>query len=386
MVAKYFYLIKKHVETLLFIILFTSCIGISMSYAEYDTLPDSGGMDVISSGGMDTISSGEMDVLSGGNNASKTSNQVLISGNGVLTLEEGSTYSGEIKNGVPDGKGKLTMVDGTQYDGEWKNGVPSGYGTIATPNGFKYEGEWKDGNPYRNGKVVLSDGSLSSVTWNNQNEKQNSFTIDDTSGGMDVISSGGMDVLPSSKMDVLSDGEKDTLPASGVKLSLSNNPIQKNGNTFLPLRDISKALDAKLQWNTKTQTITLSKGKQTAQFIIGSRVSKLNGKSKTIDLAPFLKNNTTYVPVRAVAEALGQNVSFDKDSGNIKLGKYYVELKKTSSNSNTQSAKTNNKGTSSSSGKAKSNAYTSQWLMKNYFNSYYYNSRPWTSVRSYMPF
>jgi hypothetical protein len=319
-----------------------------------------------------------MDVLPGGNNTNKTSNQLPISGKGVLTLEEGSTYSGEIKNGVPNGKGKLTMVDGTQYDGEWKNGVPSGHGTITTSNGFKYEGEWKDGNPYGNGKVILSDDSSSSITWNNQGKKQNSFTINDSGSGMDVISSGGMDVLP--------EGKKDTLPTSSLKLSLSNNPIQKNGSTFLPLRGLSKALSAQLQWNAKTQTIILSKGKQVAQFVIGSRVSKLNGKSKTINVAPFLKNSITYVPVRAAAEALGQNVSFDKASGNINLGNYYIELNNKAINSKTQSAKTNNKVTSNSNGKAKSNANMSQWLMKNYFNSYYYNSRPWTSVRSYMPF
>ncbi len=51
---------------------------------------------------------------------------------------------------------------------------------------------------------------------------------------------------------------------------------------------------------------------------LGEKTYTVNGAEKTMDVAPFAKDNRTYVPVRFVGEALGFKVTGLQD-GN---GKY----------------------------------------------------------------
>ena len=60
-----------------------------------------------------------------------------------IVFEDGSTFTGTLKNGVPDGLGTCTWKDGNKYDGEWKAGVMHGVGTYIWTSGQRYDGEWK---------------------------------------------------------------------------------------------------------------------------------------------------------------------------------------------------------------------------------------------------
>lgn len=61
----------------------------------------------------------------------------------TIVFNDGSKYTGTLKNGVPDGLGSCTWVDGNQYDGEWRIGVMHGFGTYLWTSGQRYDGEWK---------------------------------------------------------------------------------------------------------------------------------------------------------------------------------------------------------------------------------------------------
>ncbi|MQC24755.1 MAG: hypothetical protein DWG81_02265, partial [Chloroflexi bacterium] len=45
-------------------------------------------------------------------------------GQGTATVDDGTTYTGEWKDGEPHGKGTWTYPDGTTHTGEWKDGLP----------------------------------------------------------------------------------------------------------------------------------------------------------------------------------------------------------------------------------------------------------------------
>lgn len=62
------------------------------------------------------------------------------------------TYTGDIKDGLPDGKGRMEYHDGGYYDGEWKSGVCNGKGEYgeADINGSV----WKtDSGVFENGML-----------------------------------------------------------------------------------------------------------------------------------------------------------------------------------------------------------------------------------------
>jgi hypothetical protein len=68
-----------------------------------------------------------------------------LSGEGKLTLPDGSTYEGGWLEGRQSGQGTLKASDGGSYKGGWKNGKPDGHGVMHAATGETVEGVWKDG-------------------------------------------------------------------------------------------------------------------------------------------------------------------------------------------------------------------------------------------------
>ncbi len=60
-------------------------------------------------------------------------------------LPDGSTYSGDMKDGYFHGKGVQTFPDGMVYRGEFKEGYWHGLGEITTEDGWQYTGEFEKG-------------------------------------------------------------------------------------------------------------------------------------------------------------------------------------------------------------------------------------------------
>ena len=87
-------------------------------------------------------------------------NDALINGFMDSTLDDGSHYVGEWKNGKGDGQGTHTLVNGQKYVGEFKDNNYHGQGKFTWPNGEYFEGYFEN-NILINGVMdgVLDDGS-----------------------------------------------------------------------------------------------------------------------------------------------------------------------------------------------------------------------------------
>ena len=59
----------------------------------------------------------------------------------------GARYEGTLARGLLSGNGKLTLSDGTSYEGGWLDGKQHGNGTLRAADGGSYIGEWKNGMP-----------------------------------------------------------------------------------------------------------------------------------------------------------------------------------------------------------------------------------------------
>ncbi|MUG23674.1 copper amine oxidase N-terminal domain-containing protein [Paenibacillus macerans] len=75
-----------------------------------------------------------------------------------------------------------------------------------------------------------------------------------------------------------------------------------------------------------------SKGNTVSIFKIGSTSYTVNGATYTADVAPYIENGRTFLPVRYVADALGvapQNIKFDKKTSTVTLlkGDRIVQIK-----------------------------------------------------------
>jgi len=87
--------------------------------------------------------------------------------------------------------------------------------------------------------------------------------------------------------------------------------IDENSRTQVPIRFVGEALGADVSWdgNTKKVTITLKGRKVVLQ--IGNRNYEVNGQQKQMDTVALLKESRTFVPVRFVSEALGATVNWN---------------------------------------------------------------------------
>jgi hypothetical protein len=87
-------------------------------------------------------------------------------------------------------------------------------------------------------------------------------------------------------------------------------PMIVNGRTMVPLRAIFEALGATVQWNPDNQSIVATKGNMNIRLQIGSTTALNNGSQVTLDAVPLIEGGRTLAPVRFVSEALGAQVNW----------------------------------------------------------------------------
>ncbi|MFJ7731472.1 stalk domain-containing protein [Lysinibacillus sp. NPDC097231] len=106
---------------------------------------------------------------------------------------------------------------------------------------------------------------------------------------------------------------------NGEKQSFSNQAIIENGSTLVPLRGIFESLGANVQWNQSTQTIDASKGNIKVWLKIGSKNAKVNDNAINLSVPAQVKSGKTLVPLRFISESLGANVQWNQKTQTITI-------------------------------------------------------------------
>lgn len=90
-------------------------------------------------------------------------------------------------------------------------------------------------------------------------------------------------------------------------------PVVESGRTLVPLRFISESFGAVVNWNPKTNEISLTAGAKTAVLTIGSAEMRVNGEAVTLDVPAKIVNGRAMVPLRALVETvLSKKVAYSK--------------------------------------------------------------------------
>jgi hypothetical protein len=107
---------------------------------------------------------------------------------------------------------------------------------------------------------------------------------------------------------------KNTYSVSGETKHMDAEPYVKNDRTYVPVRYLAYSLGVPkegVSWNSDTQQVGISKGDTNISLTIGSATMSVNNMPITMDVAPEITNNRTFLPARWVAEALGAEVTWD---------------------------------------------------------------------------
>lgn len=97
-------------------------------------------------------------------------------------------------------------------------------------------------------------------------------------------------------------------------------PYIKNSRTYVPIRFIAEELGFDVKWDAKTKKVTMTDGESTVELTIGSKTMLVNGKKVKLDAPAEIKDQRTFVPLRAIAEAFGKKVEYSNDYRAVCIG------------------------------------------------------------------
>lgn len=91
-------------------------------------------------------------------------------------------------------------------------------------------------------------------------------------------------------------------------------PVIKAGRTLIPVRAITEGLGAEVSFNPETRQVTVTKGDTEVVLTLGETVALVNGEPVEMDTKPGVISNRTFVPLRFLNEIFGAKVEYDPET------------------------------------------------------------------------
>lgn len=135
--------------------------------------------------------------------------------------------------------------------------------------------------------------------------------------GVTAIPAYALGPLPPS--DISEFGTPITIHINGKYVSTDVPPDLINGRTFLPMRAIAESMDAQVYWDNNQQCAHVEKDGKEIEFYVGDTTYYINGMAKSSDVAPYIKDGRTMLPVRALSEALDASVLWDQSWADVQI-------------------------------------------------------------------
>lgn len=110
------------------------------------------------------------------------------------------------------------------------------------------------------------------------------------------------------------------LKLDGVEQEMDVAPDIRNNRTMLPIRAVAEAAGASVDFDAQSQTVVItSPYGDEIRCPIGSSSMTVNAQTCTLDAPSYARDGRTYLPVRAVAEALDLEVEWDQATSTVTI-------------------------------------------------------------------
>lgn len=107
---------------------------------------------------------------------------------------------------------------------------------------------------------------------------------------------------------ILNIGSKDMdnkVNGTDIYKSMDVAPYIRNGRTMLPIRYIAEALAMNVTWDKKTRTVIIEDKLFRIEIPVDTNKIVVNGKVYTSDVKPEIKNGRTMMPIANIVRAIG---------------------------------------------------------------------------------
>jgi hypothetical protein len=191
------------------------------------------------------------------------------------------------------GKTKKTTVENVVKESEQVLGWNDNADYLDTSHGT----EVGDDAPFTEGEGTekeMKNGTVAEgVAMHTQGDNQNSPAVGTGEIGKSVV---------------MSIGSNELIVGSKVE-TMDAKPMIQNNRTFVPFRALAEAFGATVAYDQATSSVTAELNGVKVVMTVGAPVYTVNGVEKTADVAPFISDSRTFVPVRFAAEAFGITVT-----------------------------------------------------------------------------
>lgn len=116
-------------------------------------------------------------------------------------------------------------------------------------------------------------------------------------------------------------GEKVTVTLDGTEVFFPDAQpfIDTRDRTLVPIRFVSEAMGATVDWENDTRTVIIKKDKDTIKYTIGDMKAYLNDEICVFDTYGILKEDRTFVPLRFISEMLSCDVDWSDTTRTVTI-------------------------------------------------------------------
>lgn len=108
------------------------------------------------------------------------------------------------------------------------------------------------------------------------------------------------------------------LSINGNDVEVETPYVAVEGVVLVPLRVISEAFGADVDWDGDTKTVSIGYGDKAVKLQIDNKTVSVNDEENTLEEAPQLtENGFTMIPLRFISETFGAEVSYDEETKGI---------------------------------------------------------------------
>lgn len=97
-------------------------------------------------------------------------------------------------------------------------------------------------------------------------------------------------------------------------------PYIKEDRTLVPVRVVSENLGYDVKWDSNEKKVTCSSNGKEMVMYVDNKNAKVDGSEKVLNMAPEITDDRVFIPLRDVSEIFGKEVEWDNDSRTVLIG------------------------------------------------------------------
>ncbi|WP_147803205.1 stalk domain-containing protein [Alkalicoccus halolimnae] len=106
---------------------------------------------------------------------------------------------------------------------------------------------------------------------------------------------------------------------NGKTLQTDQDPFLQNDTTMVPLRAIFEELGADVEWNNSLRQAEATLGSKSVKVAINDRTGYASGSRFSLEEPAMIRGDRTMVPLRFVSESLGADVNWNRSARTVTI-------------------------------------------------------------------